>query len=322
MKKLLFFVVFVLSVFCGRNANGQPPIQYWDFDDSTNFTFGVNDSLSRTFPLWSQSRLVSIDTSHTDSTNTQLWQIGNTNKPFFADSGIVRGIMTDTIHEYPVNANSWFVIKGFSDFYYSLTIFSFWHKYQTSAGHDGGIVEYSIDTGHTWNNILKYACLDSNNFYGVNDTLTSGEPAFSGTSNGWVRSQFEILSNPDLCAAYSNVFDFQVRFRFKSDSIPDTLDGWAISNISVRIDVEEGISKINKATTLNIYPNPSNDALFNFPAMDEEKEYSIEVMDAMGRRVLRMPYVHEINLSAYAKGIYFFRVSNGVENYSGKLVTD
>ena len=143
---------------------------------------------------------------------------------------------------------------------------------------------------------------------------------FSGESSGWINSQFEILHSPFGCF---NLNDAWIRFRFKSDSIPDTLAGWIIKSIVISLEFAvESVPRINKPSTLGIYPNPSSDAIFNFPKLDEEQEYSMEVTDVMGRCVLRVPYVHQLNLSGYAKGIYFYRVSNGVENYSGKLVVE
>ena len=103
------------------------------------------------------------------------------------------------------------------------------------------------------------------------------------------------------------------------------MDGWIIGNINVEQDSFPGpgvVKNVSKTLSLNIYPNPSGGALFNFPKLDEEQEYSMEVTDVMGRCVLKVSYVHELNLSGYAKGIYFYRVSNGVESYSGKLVVE
>ena len=202
MKKLLFLVVFVVSVFCNRNdARGQ--IHYGiSIIDTFTFTFGTTDSLSNFFyPIG----LIKIDTAHIDSNNTYLWQIGNTSKLFFADSGSVRGIMTDTISHYPINANSWFVLRSFP---VSNEIISFRHKYQTQAGRDGGIVEFSIDSGQSWYDVLCNSNPDSmgdifsvftDNFYGTNDTLSSGERAFSGMSSGWIESKIQFhISVPQV----------------------------------------------------------------------------------------------------------------------------
>jgi len=329
MKKLILFVFTLIAICTLQNISlaqptgviyGVPPI------DSFSFTFASNDSLHN-------YRGYIIDTSRNDSTNTALWEIGNTSKYFFSDTDTVRGIMTDTINEYPVNANSWFTIKLFQQ---TGVIVSFWHKYQTSAGHDGGIVEFSLDTGLTWQNMLGDCNVDSSfgnlpgvltaNFYGVYDTLLSGEQAFSGTSNGWIKSQFQFMPPPPekLSGGQQSCFlhNIIVRFRFKSDSIPDTLDGWIIGRINIEQDTYLGsVAKVKKSF-LNIYPNPSFDASFDFPFLASEQNYRIEIINAMGARVLNLPYTHNINLRTFAKGLYFYKVSDGTEYYSGSLISE
>jgi len=167
----------------------------------------------------------------------------------------------------------------------------------------------------------------TNNFYGVNDTLSSGEQAFSGSSNGWIKSQFQFFGgDPEkLSGGQQGCFfsDIIVRFRFKSDSIPDTLDGWLIGGINIEQDTyyAGSVSKVAKSS-LNIYPNPSSDGSFNFPTLAEAKNYRIEIMNAMGARVLNVPYTHNVNLNTLAKGLYFYRVSDGTEYYSGSLISE
>ncbi len=329
MKKLLPLLFIFISIASLKNnaiaqigvIHGISPV------DSFAFTFAANDSLHHNLGFGD----LSIDTSHLDSTNTALWEIGNTSKYFFSDTDTARGIMTDTLNEYPVNANSWFTIKYFQE---SGVIISFWHKYQTSEGHDGGIVEFSIDSGLTWQNMLGDCNEDSSwgagvhtaNFYGKYDTLLSGEQAFSGTSNGWIKSQFQFFPPPFVKPNGGQqpcyLGDITVRFRFKSDSIPDTLDGWIIGRINIEQDTYVGsVAKVTKSS-LNIYPNPSSDAGFNFPALDEEKKYRIEISNVLGARVLNVPYTHHINLSTLPKALYFYRVSDGTEYYSGQLVSE
>jgi len=210
-----------------------------------------------------------------------------------------------------------------------------------SGGHDGGMVEFSIDSGNTWQNIVG-ACNDywvqpaifTENFYTNNDTLLDGTPSFNGTSNGWVESQFQLwwgvqdyykhTGGMPVCILQDSSI-VEVRFRFKSDSIPDSLDGWLISHINLaqnHYPPVSAVKNVNKASSLNIYPNPSIDAIFNFPTLDDEKQYSIEIMDITGRSIMNMPYAHELNLSAYPKGFYFYRVSNGQQHYNGKLIVD
>ncbi len=49
-----------------------------------------------------------------DTAASPLWQIGHSRKLFFGiDSTGTTNIMTDTIHNYPIKANNWFILKGF-----------------------------------------------------------------------------------------------------------------------------------------------------------------------------------------------------------------
>lgn len=347
MKQNLFFLVFIVSVFVSNLATAQVQGGFPLLDSST-FTFTPGDSLMR-IGNYSNSGLfgmyvpdtIHIDTTHADTTNTRLWQIGNTQKTFFADSTHATGIMTDTLNNYPVNANSWFTLKYLMSRGIKV---SFWHKYQTTAGHDGGMVEFSLDSGITWQNVLGDCNNDSaytipyrayvltTNFYNNNDTLLTGEHAFSGISNGWVESQFQFYllliaykTNRGLdssCGLTSSSM-IQVRFRFKSDATPDSLNGWIIGKINIEEESYfESVPNIYKPANLKIYPNPSSDAIFNFPVLDMQQSYTIEILNNLGISIINTAYKNQINLSVYPKGLYFYRVTNGKEYYSGKLVVE
>ncbi|HXS35279.1 MAG TPA: T9SS type A sorting domain-containing protein [Flavipsychrobacter sp.] len=329
MKKTLHYLLFVIS-FCSLhfNAYAQSIFHGYEVMDTTVFNFNKIDSLNHY--ITSGGYYYYPVTFIVDTTGMNLWEIGATVKPFFADSSPIKAIMTDTLHNYPINANSSFVLKlspaGDNN------IISFWHKYQTTAGHDGGIVEFSADNGVTWQNILGDCNGDSmfstptiltNNFYGKNDTLLSGEAAFSGTSGGWQLSQFQFfnfipvrLSGSSSCI---NDSEMLIRFRFKSDSIPDSLDGWIISKIELELDAYSGVPTISKPQSLKVFPNPSIDGIFHFPALDNEGKYSMEIFNAVGDKIYTGNYLRDVNLSNNARGIYFYKVGNGTQYYRGTI---
>jgi len=325
MKKTLHYLLLAVCFSFVTHINALAQHIYpGDFiGDTTTFNFAKNDSLSHR---------MSFGTYAIDTTNMEIWEIGNTVKSFFtSDTTTIRGIMTDTTHSYPVNANSSFTLRiiptGFNIY------FSFWHKYQTAARHDGGIVEFSADGGITWQNMLGDCNGDSmftersiltDNFYGRNDTLLSGEPAFSGISSGWQLSKFQFFTTLPIRLSGGgpgclNDTETLVRFRFKSDSIPDSLDGWIISSIKVELDLYSGVSTINKSQTLKVFPNPSIDGVFNFPALEDEGKYSMEIFNAVGDKVYTGSYKHDVNLSSHARGVYFYKVGNGIDYYSGTI---
>ena len=311
---LLLFAILILPFATQAQIIDGLPV------DSTITTF-TNDSVANYIP---------------DTAAAPLWQIGRTHKSFFTtDSSGTIAIMTDTLNPYRVNANNWFVIKVPNTFN---AIVDFWHKYQTDTGHDGGIVEFSLDTGITWQNIKGACNADSvccwnpgvytTNFYSAHDTLATGEPSFNGTSDSLQYSRFQfftgfpIRSTSGGGCTFWGTSSIYVRFRFVSDSVADSLAGWEIDSIKIEHDLYPGLVRnINKPKTLSTYPNPSYDGQFSFPAIENEQNYTIEVYDAMGQKIYTYPYSHSLDLSNYARGLYFYQVSDGTEYYSGRLLT-
>jgi len=271
-----------------------------------------------------------------DTATVPLWEFGNTHKAFFAtDSTSAMGIMTDTVNVYPINANNSFVLKiGLTSIN---PIVNFWHRYQTTSQHDGGIVEFSVDHGTTWQNV-KGECNEdgafgigvyTTNFYSATDTLLSGEQAFNGVTDSTVYSRMQLFyavpekNTSGFSCDFSSADSVFFRFRFKSDSVTDSLAGWIIDSMQVQYDeYGGGVANVNKYKPLNVFPNPSYDGVYNFPALANEQQYSIEVYDAMGSKMLTLPYNRALNISKYARGMYFYKVTNGTEYYSGRLLFD
>jgi hypothetical protein len=306
MEKLL--LLFLLApVF----ANGQ-----FSYDgpyfDSTTFTFSTTDTLTHHLFIFGTST-VTIDTS-----STSLWQIGKTLKPVFSN-GItsVRGIMTDTLHHYPANANGFFVLKISSAVN---CIVDFWHKYQTDSLHAGGIVEFSTDSA-TWLNIAACPGIDTQNFYTPMDTLHSGQPAFTGTSNGEQLSRFQLMNCHALRTTATACFPdvgyglapIYIRFRFVSDTTIDSLSGWMIDSIKiVYTGCGEGISNVASAKFLTIFPNPATTFLTISSA---NRITNIAISNLLGQEVYSHPYDSpqaEVDVADLAAGIYLIRV-NGTE---------
>jgi hypothetical protein len=269
-----------------------------------------------------------------DTAAVPLWQIGRTTKSFFtADTSGVIAIMTDTLNYYRTNADNYFVL----DLPDSLnTIISFWHHYETDSGRDGGTVEYSIDGGLTWENIvgdchteeespLYGICTD--NFYHADDTLTNGVPAFSGSRHGqFSRLQFYkaipvLLAFPSECPERVGL----LRFRFISDTTSDTLAGWMIDSVKIEYDnyyYGGSVHSVPGDQPFLPFPNPSTDGRFVFPALHNQMNYTIVLRDAFGSIVFTRAYAQQMDFSQLPPGLYFFSVSDSVNTYSGKIVLD
>lgn len=256
-------LLLLILVFLGADSRLQAQAVYDGIPlDSTTFTFEPIDSL--THPSKNQG---------VDTTGTALWRIGTTSKSFFsAGKTSDFAIMTDTTASYPLNANDWFTLK-MDQFWFYNVIISFRHKYQTTSKHDGGIVEYSIDSGLTWLNLLDSCYVSggqnggvtTHNFYGFNDTLLNGTPAFSGTSNGWQYSRFQfffgfpIKGTASPCLPTTSAY---IRFRFVSDDTLESLDGWIIDDLKIeRDDYGSAVNDLNYDNGVTIYPNPASDEI-------------------------------------------------------------
>jgi hypothetical protein len=321
MKKTvtLIYGFILLMAWLPLQTHAQPPVTDGQSYDSTTITFDVLST--------------SIDT-----TGVHVWQIGHTVKPFFSAGGFaVRSIMTDTLNHYPTNANDWFVVK-FSGAGLN-PIIDFKHKYQNTLNHDGCVVEFSADSGTTWQNVLG-PCADSfgyqpgiltSNFYTNADTLADGTRAFTGSSSGWVYSRLQFFHAIPIrttsalspgCNYPAMGSKIYLRFRFVSDNVADTLDGWIIDSIKYENDLWMSVADIDGYKTLEVFPNPSADGIYTFPVLMNEKEYKIEVLDVLGQSLIKTDYTHSINLSLYSKGMYCYRVRGSNENYTGKLMRE
>jgi hypothetical protein len=315
--RVLYIMLFLLIFSDGyaqyvRDGHNGHPLR---------FSFEAIDSLDKTQSIYKQ---------YIDTAGIQLWQIGKTTKPIFSlDTGNTVSIMTDTVNPYPVRADDYFVLRYHA---YPNGIFSFMHKYNTTAGKDGGIVEYSIDTGKTWKNAMggcngddlpfAWSNILTENFYKKTDTLYNGLQGFSGNSNGWKKTRMQVYHYPsvkntavDTCVAN----DVMVRFRFVSDSIADTNDGWLIDNIILERDEYSKIPVVSFNPAL-VYPNPVLDGIVNFPALINSGNYRIIITGTTGEILHDTPYTNTINISNYQLGLYYYKVSNGETMYTGKLL--
>ncbi|MBK9733942.1 MAG: M36 family metallopeptidase [Saprospiraceae bacterium] len=106
----------------------------------------------------------------------------------------------------------------------SVPFISFWHNYNTETGWDGGVVEISTNGGSTWTDLGS--SFSSN---GYNGTLGSGSnlanrSAFTGNSNGWIKSIIRPRSFTGTNA--------RLRFRFGSDTSTSGV-GWYVDDVVI-----------------------------------------------------------------------------------------
>lgn len=318
-----FLVILTLS-FTVLTSNAQTPWPVYDGLGKDSIVL----NLSTTDPLISDTNRFYIGNTPGDT----LWQIGSTIKPFFSNSYNGKGIMTSRMIPYPKNTHCSFFVKtaipGVSQFNFIVT---FKHKYQLDSTKAGGFVEFSVDTGQTWHNIIDdcYTNGDirADSMYQLTDTLWNGEPAFTGTSNGWITSRFQFFvgipvrtTAPSYCLVPNPI----IRFNLISDTTTNTTnDGWIIDEIKLEQDkYGSSVASLNGWQSLDVHPNPSYNGLVYFPTLAQQEQYKIELYNAIGQQVVSMPYTQQVDLAAYGKGLYLYRVTNGESLFTGRLMLE
>jgi len=267
-----------------------------------------------------------------------LWQIGIPRKTSFSTAHSHQfAIMTDTVNSFPVNTSASFIVKAKTT-QFIFTILTFYNRFDSDSSNDGGYVEYSVDSGQTWEQISIYSFGGINNEYGFwlpewrlgywpPDTLASGERFFTGTSPEWYQEGIEFP-----CWAVKTGFssDLWFKFTFTSDSVPDNKDGWIIDDIEY-IDgtwICSGVEEKNPyQNAFSISPNPGYYKFrILFPEPMHEK-FSVMIYDIMGRKLIQeenndgnLP----INCSLLSPGAYFVQLINrsGTPIGTQKLLID
>ncbi|MCB0646369.1 MAG: M36 family metallopeptidase [Saprospiraceae bacterium] len=114
-------------------------------------------------------------------------------------------------------------------------ILSFWHKFDTEATWDGGVVEISVNNG-PWSDLGEYAIENGypSNFSSNGSSNLAGRPGFTGDSELLFGSSDFIKTSFDLSEFGGQ--NIKIRFRFASDDNTDGgsgLNGWYIDDISL-----------------------------------------------------------------------------------------
>ena len=200
-----------------------------------------------------------------DSTlHGNLWQIGHPQKTLFTASyNPPNAIVTDTLNPVPANSTSVFYYRTSGDFNTDShdTGLYFWYMLDGDTLSDYGTIEFSVDYGATWRNVVKpdpyygypwWVLYDSTgnvlkSSYNSSDTIV-----FTGTTNGWY--QFTIMDWLEMTVYDSIIF----RFTYYTSATAAPHDGWMIDDIWFNTMWE---SVPERGQSFIAYPNPAADRL-------------------------------------------------------------
>lgn len=290
MKKIILAISGILfSLF----SNGQELAQYFDGAD--------------TIP--SETLLIEFDTSATN-----IWQVGPPQKIIFdAASTVPNVLVTDTINTYPDSITSSFqFFIPYDVVGWSLAFAIQWNqKIDFELNQDGGLVEFSADSGLTWNNAFTHP--DVYNFYGfeiIGGTLPSGEPCFTGTDTNWRNIWLCFLSD-----IVSEDNDFIVRFTFVSDTNNTNQEGWMIDNFLVQPTFFHPVAEQSRPDNFKVYPTLVERSL-TLEKINMSSDFmvkSISIIDLGGnliRSVSNLSDVDMIDVSDLPAGKYLLKIES------------
>ncbi len=289
MKKGLLLILFA---FYGAVGFAQTLNQF--FDDTTTGSF--NNTI----------------TIYLDTATTNIWQIGSPQKTIFDTAATLPNvIVTDTINTYPINNESVFSYTEVTpEFSYGISAMQWEQKLDMDYAEDGGIIEFSIDGGLSWQNAFDNPYVY--NFYGFDtlnvDTLPSGDIAFTGTDTVWRDIWF--------CFDYSYLSlqdSLMVRHRFVSDSIDNGKEGWMIDNLRLHPTIRHTIAEKAQETYLRVFPTVTT-GVINIEAKKMNEFHIIELLEVFnssGKLVQQfhnVPTKFFVNLNGQPSGNYFVKV--------------
>lgn len=280
-------------------------------------------------PFENNVNLIYIDTAQTDN----IWQIGTPSKTIFNEAySVPFAILTDSANNYPLNNTSSFEVKIYSppQSVWGTGVLSFKHKYDFEPNKDGGYIEVKYDADTIWTNIISdqdpyeegFGFVSSNNFYSLTDTIVGNIPAFTGTSNTWVESQFYWMWMIGV-KGYEHD-SITIRFTIQSDENETNQEGWMIDNIRLELISPSSVSSFSSSRKMaTVYPNPvvgvSNLEIFD--KLDNTSE--LLIFNSLGVQLLRTQiYTNKtlIKNADYLPGVYFYQVrKNNLTISTGKF---
>lgn len=217
---------------------------------------------------------------------------------------------------------------------------TFYHNYIfDDIYHDGGHVQYSIDTGKTWQTVkVRDNLTDTTlefNWY-TNDFIASipnefgdikSNQGFTGNSNGWIQSG-------NIIPAYESGYAL-IRWRMGSDGL-DSSDGWAIDDVCINpvyspgcyVTGIEGFTNEEQKFFLgqNI-PNPTTDETVIPYFLPEAGNVNIVIVNLTGQIVYtesgfkaKGNHLLDFNTSSIPNGVYLYSIEYNQFKETKKMI--
>ncbi|PNQ74628.1 glycosyl hydrolase [Hanstruepera neustonica] len=194
---------------------------------------------------------------------------------------------------------------------------SFFMAFQLERDWDIVYVEYSIDSGDTWN-ILGSS--NDPNWYNSNTTAGENNTCFNCPGAQWTGTNPFMTEYIHDLSAFSSETNIQFRIVFHSDAAVN-FEGAIVDDFVVRGTLSTG--EFNDSSFV-IYPNPSN-GIFNIKTVTSEL-FDLNVYDISGKQILSNRKLssgsdsYQLDLRSFASGVYFLEINTSNTTTTKKLI--
>lgn len=200
---------------------------------------------------------------------------------------------------------------------------SYYYAYakRTAAQADTFKIQYSLDCGGTWLNVL-----------GVPNTASMASAsggtlatAFNPTAAKWINKT--IVSG--LLSALNNKPSVKFRFYFRVDPTKTTANNIYIDQINITGNVVTSITELEKSMELSIFPNPTSASSSLDFTISANQKATVTLVDLMGRTLETTTLTpddhghinHTVNAgSNLASGVYIINIDVNNQRISKKLI--
>lgn len=194
---------------------------------------------------------------------------------------------------------------------------------KVAAQVDSFKVQYSLDCGGSWTNVLGVPAL-STMASASGGTLST---SFVPTAAQWKQTTIAsaLLNN------VANKPSVKFRFYFKSDPTHSGSNNIYIDQINITGNIATGITDLEKSLGLLVYPNPTNGSATVDLNLTDNGSVKISVVDLVGRVLEETTktvtnagnMTHTINKDgSFAKGVYIINVEVNNQRISKKLIIE
>ncbi|RYM33522.1 T9SS type A sorting domain-containing protein [Brumimicrobium glaciale] len=154
----------------------------------------------------------------------------------------------------------------------------------------------------------------------VTTSLTGATLTATATPTSATYQWFDCLTNTNVAGATAAVFNPTVNGEYaviasSSNGCSDTSSCTVVSTVGLKDNV--------KSFGISLHPNPTNGAVTVLLENMEAKQYTLEVIDATGRKLKTQTITNnstQVDLSNFNKGVYLIRISNETRESTHRIV--